>query len=67
MIGVLVVAAIGAVAIKSAIDFQTQMTKIQTQAGASAAQVKQLSSAVLQLAPVDAAGADAAGRSPVST
>jgi TP901 family phage tail tape measure protein len=51
MIGVLAAAAIGAVAIKSAVDFQTQMTKIQTQAGASATQVKQLSAAVLQLAP----------------
>jgi hypothetical protein len=51
MIGVLAAAAIGAVAIKSAVDFQTQMTKIQTQAGASASQVKQLSAAVLQLAP----------------
>jgi TP901 family phage tail tape measure protein len=51
MIGVLAAAAVGAAAVKEAIDFQTQMTKIQTQAGASASQVKQLSSAVLQLAP----------------
>ena len=51
MIGVLAAAAIGAVAVKSAVDFQTQMTRIQTQAGASATQVKQLSTAVLQLAP----------------
>src|ERR1700722_15105981 len=51
MIGVLAAAAIGAGAVKEAIDFQTQMTKIQTQAGASASQVKQLSAAVLQLAP----------------
>src|SRR5580692_2263264 len=45
MIGVLAAAAIGGAAVKSAIDFQTQMTKIQTQAGASASQVKQLSTA----------------------
>jgi TP901 family phage tail tape measure protein len=51
MIGVLAAAAVGAAAVKEAVDFQTQMTKIQTQAGASASQVKQLSSAVLQLAP----------------
>jgi TP901 family phage tail tape measure protein len=50
-IGVLAAAAVGAAAIKSAVDFQRQMTQIQTQAGASAAQVKQLSAAVLQLAP----------------
>lgn len=50
-IAVLAAAAIGAEAIKSAVDFQTQMTRIQTQAGASAGQVKQLSAAVLQLAP----------------
>lgn len=51
MIGVLAAAAVGGLAIKSAVDFQTQMTKIQTQAGATAGQVKQLSTAVLQLAP----------------
>ena len=56
MIGVLAAAAIGAVAVKSAVDFQTQMTKIQTQAGASATQVKQLSTAVLQLAPTTQQG-----------
>jgi TP901 family phage tail tape measure protein len=51
MIGVLAAAAVGAVAVKEAVDFQTQMTRIQTQAGASAGQVKQLSAAVLALAP----------------
>ena len=51
MIGVLAAAAIGAAAVKEAVDFQTQMTRIQTQAGASAAQVKQLSAEVLNLAP----------------
>jgi len=51
MIGVLAAGAVGAAAIASAVDFQTQMTKIQTQAGASKAQVQQLSAAVLNLAP----------------
>ena len=51
MIGVLAAAAVGGLAIKSAIDFQTQMTKIQTQAGASKASVAALSKEVLQLAP----------------
>jgi integrase len=51
LLGVVGSAAVAAAAIKSAVDFQTEMTKIQTQAGASAAQVKQLSAAVLQLAP----------------
>src|SRR6202035_4077929 len=37
--------------IKMGIDFQTSMTKIQTQAGGSAQDVKQLSAAVLNLAP----------------
>ena len=50
-IGALVIAAIGAASIKSAVDFQSSMTKIQTQAGGSAADVKQLSAAVLNLAP----------------
>jgi len=51
MIGVLAAGAIGAAAIASAVDFQTQMTRIQTQAGATKTQVAQLSTAVLQLAP----------------
>ena len=51
MIGVLAAAAVGGLAIKSAVDFQTQMTKIQTQAGASKASVAALSKEVLQLAP----------------
>ncbi len=51
MIGALAIAAIGAASLKSGIDFQTMMTKIQTQAGASKAQVAQLSTAVLKLAP----------------
>jgi TP901 family phage tail tape measure protein len=51
MIGILAAAAVGAAAVKEAVDFQTQMTRIQTQAGATSGQVKQLSAAVLQLAP----------------
>jgi TP901 family phage tail tape measure protein len=51
MIVGLAIAAIGAASLKAGIDFQTQMTMIQTQAGASSAQVKQLSADVLSLAP----------------
>jgi TP901 family phage tail tape measure protein len=50
-LGALAVAAVAAASLKAGIDFQSQMTKIQTQAGASASQVKQLTAAVLQLAP----------------
>jgi TP901 family phage tail tape measure protein len=50
-VGVLGAIAIVAASVATAVDFQTQMTKIQTQAGASASQVKQLSQQVLQLAP----------------
>ena len=50
-IGALVFAALGAASIKMGIDFQASMLKIQTQAGGSAADVKQLSAAVLNLAP----------------
>jgi TP901 family phage tail tape measure protein len=50
-IGALVIAAVGAASIKMGVDFQSAMTKIQTQAGGSAADVKQLSAAVLKLAP----------------
>lgn len=39
------------VSIKQAVDFQSAMALIQTQAGASAAEVKNLSAAVLKLAP----------------
>lgn len=51
MVGALAIAAIGAASLKSGIDFQATMTKIQTQAGASKAQVQQLTGAVLKLAP----------------
>jgi TP901 family phage tail tape measure protein len=51
MVGALVIAAIGAASVKMGVDFSTAMTKIQTQAGASSSQVKQLSSEVLQMAP----------------
>jgi TP901 family phage tail tape measure protein len=51
MVGALVVAAIGAASVKMGVNFQDAMTKVQTQAGASKAQVKQLSAEVLNLAP----------------
>ena len=51
MVGALVFAAIGAASVKMGVDFQSSMTKIQTQAGGSASDVKQLSAAVLNLAP----------------
>jgi TP901 family phage tail tape measure protein len=41
--------AVGGYAVKSAIDFQTSMTMLQTQAGASAKEVKGLESTVLKL------------------
>lgn len=43
--------AVGGYSIKAAMDFQTSMTQIQTQAGASASEVNKMSSAVLKLAP----------------
>ena len=51
MVGALVIAAVGAASLKSGIEFQAMMTKIQTQAGASKSQVAQLSAEVLKLAP----------------
>jgi hypothetical protein len=47
----LALAAIGAASLKSGVDFQATMTRIQTQAAASKSQVEQLSGAVLKLAP----------------
>lgn len=43
--------AVGGYAIKSAMDFQSSMTMLKTQAGASAKEVTNLSSAVLKLGP----------------
>jgi TP901 family phage tail tape measure protein len=48
--------AVGGYAIKSAMDFQTSMTQLQTQAGASAGEVKHLESSVLKLGPKVAEG-----------
>ena len=52
------VAAIGAASIKSASDFQASMTLVQTQAGASAAEVQKMTTAVLGLAPTVGIGPD---------
>jgi len=52
------VAAIGVSAIKSASDFQASMTLVQTQAGASAAEVTKMSAAALALAPTVGMGPD---------
>ena len=50
------VAVIGASAVKSASAFQASMTLIQTQAGASASEVRDMSAAVLALAPAVGVG-----------
>jgi TP901 family phage tail tape measure protein len=52
------VAAIGVSAIKSASDFQASMALVQTQAGASAAEVTKMTGAVLSLAPTVGIGPD---------
>lgn len=49
MIGAAAIGAIGVVSVKSAVDFQSAMTKISTQAGGSAKDVKALSAQVLSL------------------
>ena len=43
------IALLGGYAVKSAMDFQTSMTRVQTQAGASAKEIKVLGSAILGL------------------
>lgn len=43
--------ALGAVAVKTSADFQTAMTQIHTQTGASAAEVSRMSGAINRLAP----------------
>jgi hypothetical protein len=47
----LAIGAVGVEVVKSAVQFQKSMLLIQTQAGASAAEVKKMSTAVLSLGP----------------
>jgi TP901 family phage tail tape measure protein len=57
-LGAIVVGAVLVKAADDAVKFQSSMTKISTQAGASAKDVKQLSAAVLKLAPSTQQGPD---------
>ena len=55
-VGLAAAVAVAAESVKASVEFQSTMTKIQTQAGASGDAVKQLTQSVLQLAPATQQG-----------